>query len=340
MRHHKMTVTTVITALSLLGALIIGLPYLLGRLYYRQDHSFQTTKWIMLGYAAFFLLIVGVLTPLVRRIWKFLEISHTSPLDSLITILLFPVSVPILGILWFFALRLMRLKFLTRYKYHIYNYLTAGTFFLLGALVRFRGTPPKKDQQYISIFNHTSGEIDYVLAAIVQGTSPWNIVAGINLRRNKKTLGDRLIASTIGRVVEEHSIDIDRNNDDSRRQALRRIIDELGQGKNIAIFPEGTRTKYRDIIEKKVLLQKFWYPIFKIAYERGIPIQPVVFDWPVIWRGKADTRFGVRPCTIDAHFLAMVYPEQFSSFEEMQEHCWNAMYQKLVASKKVQRFLN
>lgn len=339
MRHHRLTVANIATALSLLAALIMGVPYLLNRLYYRHDHTFETTKWIMLGYCALFFLFAGIFTPLVRSVWKFFKLSGTSPLDSLTTVLIaFPALVALV-FLWPSALWLMRWKYTRRYKYHIYNALTSTTFFLMGALVRFRGIPPKKDQQYISIFNHSSGEPDYILASIVKGTRPWNIVAGINLRHNKTKVGDWILTKTIGKVVEDHSIHIDRTNEESRHRALRRIVEEINNGKNIAIFPEGTRTKYRDIVEKKVILQKFWYPIFKLAYDRNIPIQPTVFDWPVIWRGKDDPRFGIHPCTIDAHFLEMVYPSKFDSYESMMEHCWNMMHAKLASSKKVQRFL-
>jgi 1-acyl-sn-glycerol-3-phosphate acyltransferase len=335
-RQYKLTLSTVLTALSFLGALVIGVPYFIGRLIYRHDHSFVTTKWIMFGYVCFFVLLVGILTPLTRWFLRYLKISNTSPLDALMTVLIFLVSVVPLFVLWKSSLPVMRSRILKNYKYRIYNYSITTTLFLLGATIRSFGRMPSI--QCIVISNHTS-PLDYALVSKFVGTYPWNIVAGINLRRKRPTIWDWCLAATIGKVVEEHSISVDRDNEQSRVHVVKRIMEELDNGKNIAVFPEGTRTKYADIKNKKVILQNFWDSIFRIAYDRKIPIQPLVFDWPVIWRGKSDARFGVQPCTVDVHYLELVHPANFDSYESMKKHCWDIMYAQLASSKKVKQFL-
>ncbi len=140
-------------------------------------------------------------------------------------------------------------------------------------------------------------------------------------------------------MVKEHSITIDRDDDESRAEAGKGIYKELADGKNIAIFPEGGRTLFSVIMEKKVLLQPFLDGIFRIAYRKNIPIQPLVFDWPVIWRGKGDRRFGIRPTTVDACFLQLVYPAEFNCFESFRDFCWNLMNDKLSSSKRIKNFL-
>ncbi len=338
MRPHKRTLSTVVTGMAFLGALVMGVPWIIASCIYRHENTTETTKWVLLGYGAFFLLFVGIITPFVRMVWKFLRISNTSPLDAVVTVLICIVSAVPLAIVWGVALPTMRFNFFG-WKYAVYNHTISITLFLVGALVRHIGELPPEDEQYIMVANHVS-PLDYELASQAAGRKPWNIVAGINLRKSNKTIGDKAIAATIGRVVEEHSIFVDRSDEQSKVLCLRRIIKEIDEGKNIVIFPEGTRTIYKNIVDNKILLQEFWDSIFKIAYEKSIPIKPVVFDWPVIWRGKADPRFGLRPCVINTHYLPMIYPKDFSSFEEMKKYCWNLMYSKLAASKKVKRFLN
>ena len=170
-------------------------------------------------------------------------------------------------------------------------------------------------------------------------TDPWNIVAGINLRHNKPTFGDRFIAATVGKLVEEYAIAIDRGSKASTQSSARRTIEEIDNGKNIAIFPEGTRLTKARIKKDHVLLGEFKNGAFKIAWNRKMCIQPVVLDWPVIWRGKGDDWWGIHPTRIDVHYLEIVDPNDFETCEEFKNACWHAMHAKLKKSKKVRAFL-
>ncbi len=336
-----MSLRTTVTALCFLIALIMVIPAIIERVCFRTDESVYTTQYIVLAYCALIFVFAGILVPYSRRFWIWLRISKKGPLDLLSTgLILAGAAIPVF-IICLFTIPLLRRNWMHLYKYHLYHYSVSASLFFLCVLVRYKGTIPVLKDPYIRILNHTS-ELDFALASLLAGVEPWNIVAGINLAPKKQknpSWGDRLYAWSIGKIVEEHSISIDRGDPDSRDKVSKKIYSELKAGKNILIFPEGTRTTYAKIVQEKILMQKFNDGVFRIAFISNIPISPVVLDWPVIWRGKADTRVGFHPTRIDAHFCDLVYPKDFASYEDLRDHCWNIMHEKLTSSEKVKRFL-
>ncbi len=333
----KLNLPTIIQVGCYLGFLIILVPWIISK-YFFNGHSLQTSQYVFLGILAFLFLLIGIVIPYVKKIMHFLGIpDHANLLDGLLTILLIIFSGPFLLILCVLTLPALRMKSLYAYRYWIFHISVSIAIILLLARTRQYG---KRDQKAkIIIANHTS-PLDYLLISLFMGTSPWNIVAGINLRINKPTFADRIIAATIGKMVEDYSISIDRTSEASKQNTARRIMEELENKKNIAIFPEGTRTPKKTIEQKHTLLQEFQNGAFRIAWGKGIPIQPLVFDWPVIWRGKGDDWWGVHPCRIDAYFLPAVEPTNFRDMEEFKKACWDAMEEQLKKSEKIKLFLS
>lgn len=339
LKHLRLSLWTVVAGLCWLAALIILVPFIVGKIGFHVDNTWYTTRYVFLPYAAFFLVALGIVIPLLRWLFSFFHTSKTSPIDALMTILIGIVSAIPITILVVITLPALRSRHLFRHRYRIFNFSISTALFMQGLLTRYRGNIPKKDGRPFFVIAPHTGPADYEIMSQVMGIESFNIVAGINLAHNKKTLGDKIIAKTIGPVVAEHSIFLDRTDERSRLSATRKMIEEVRAGKNVGIFPEGTRTKAKVLFKGETLLQPFWDGVFRIAWSEKIPIQPVVFDWPVIWRGKNDPRFGIRPTIIDIYYEDMVYPEKFDSFEELRDHCWEIMHARLSSSKKIKRFL-
>ena len=332
----------IIPALCFLFALIVGVAAVVEKILFNTEYSVNTTKYVFLGYLAFFFVFIGIFIPVTRWFFSFLKIRNTNIFDGISTILIGLVSVVPMIILVFVTLSVIGLLSVSKKSiYYVYNWGISTAIILMGTMTRYHGnikTSNKTGVRRIVVANHT-GPWDYSGISQAMGTEPWNIVAGINLKRNTKTFGDWLISVTIGKVVEKYSISVDRDFESSKVISARGILSELGAGKNVAVFPEGGRIP-KLTIQKGKILGDFKDGVFKIAYKNNIPIQPVVMDWPVIWRGKNDDRWGIRPCVVDIYFLDELYPENYSSFEELKQACWDVMHNQLASSKKVQRFIS
>jgi 1-acyl-sn-glycerol-3-phosphate acyltransferase len=189
----------------------------------------------------------------------------------------------------------------------------------------------------VMIANHTS-DLDYLLLPWAAGIKPYNIMAGINLKENKKTIEDWIIASTIGVIVENYSISVDREDKKSMIVAFLKMMRLIKDGERGLIFPGGTRLLISEIKEGKVL-GDFKEGAFTLAWKTKVPIQPVVFDFPAIYHGKEDHRWGVHTCSIDVYYLDIVIPENYQNVDDFQEACHSMMEEKLKSSKKVQNFL-
>ena len=334
----------IIPAVCFLFALIVGVAAVIERIFLNSENSIYTTQYIFLGYIAFFLVFLGIVIPIMRWFFSFLKIRKTNVFDILATGLLIIVSTIPLFILSVVSLViLLSLEKPTRWAYHFFNWTVSVAIFLLGLLVRHHGSlkkSNKSNRNRIVIMNHCGGgPVDYLEGSQAMGCEDWNIVAGINLGHPKNpTFGDKLIARTIGRIVEKFSSTLDRDSGESRANSAKGIVSEIKAGKNVAVFVEGTRMLKRNF-KSDNLLQEFQDGVFRIAFAAGIPIQPVVFDLPLIWKGKKDNRIGIRPCVVDVYFLDEVNPKDFDSFESLKKHCWNVMNHQLASSKKVQKFI-
>jgi len=319
-----------------LGVLVIGIPLVIERIFWYTSNSIHTT-WIVYAIClGFFLVIIGIIIPLVRKFLNYLKITKTNFLDSLATVLMVFVSGIPLVILCFITLTLLKIKVFSIYRYKIFNFAIKITLPLIGLFTKFFGKINKEAR--VMIFNHTSSA-DYFLACLAMGINPWNIVAGINLAKSKNTFWDKCIAWSIGDIVKKYSIAVDRSNDFSKSKTYRKANEEIQDGKNVAWFPEGGRILKTKILKDKVILGNFQDGAFKIAWNKKISIQPIVFDWPVIWRGKGEKWWGVHPCTIKVYFLDIIKPENYELFNDFKNTCWLVMEEQLRKSKNVKNFL-
>lgn len=315
------TIVTILSGLIALSFQCIFIPFLF------EKNSIDTTKYIFLFLALFFVVLIGFIVPFLRNV----KINA----DSFSTILIIIVStIPLL--ILYFCLRLVLIGKVTKFKYKFFNFTASAAIMFLGVWVFYRGKSNPK--AYIKVFNHT-GPIDYLLTILALGGSPFNVMAGINLANSKGgTLFDKFLAWTIGFMVRKYSISVDRNSSASKKEAFEKMKQELLLGKTIGIFPEGGRTTKEEIMNG-VVLKKFQTGAFRLAWETKTPIQPVIFDFPAIWKAKDDDFWGISPCLIYIRFLPIVDPTEFETIEDFMNYCHEVMEEKLRKSKQLQKFL-
>lgn len=336
LKQLSLTLATVVSGIMFLSLLVIGIPLLIEKMLYGTDDTLDITKYLLLGYFVFFITVIGMLVPFFRRAFDLLRVDKFDVLDSFSTVLILLVSFFPLVFLVIGTIFLIRKKSLDKHKYKIFNFAISASLFLVGVRIRYHGQRDKNAR--VVIANHTS-PLDYFLIAQTMGVSPWNILAGINLSINRKTISDKLIAWSIGYIVKNYAVTIDRSSEESRKKSFERLTEEFKEGKSIAVFPEGTRTP-KEKIKEGVLLQDFKIGAFKLAWQEKSPIQPVVYDLPALWKGKNDTFWGIHPSRINAYFLEPVDPKEFKDIEEFKGECRDRMMKQLQQSKTVFRFIN
>ena len=320
----------------------MGIPYLIGEIiqifFWSSNNTINTidtTKYLFFAYAIFFIVVVGIFIPLARKVFIWLQIVKINPFDSIGSVMIFLASFIPLIVLSKVTIFLLKRKFLEKHKYRIFNFAVSAALFLLGVRVRYKG---KRDLgAKIVISNHTS-PLDYALITQSMGIYPFNILAGINLSYNGRKMEDKIVKLLLGYFVKNYAISVDRRSRASREAAYRRMVKEVGLGIYIGIFPEGTRNPKAQI-EQGILTQEFKNGAFQLAWDTGECIQPVVYDLAVIWKGKDDQFWGIRPCRIKAHWLKSVNPKDFVSVDHLKRYCQLIVQEKLSESKNVRNFL-
>jgi 1-acyl-sn-glycerol-3-phosphate acyltransferase len=315
------TLVTFISGFVFLCFIFMFIPFVF------EKDSIDITQYIFFLSILFFVVLIGLIIPFLRNI----KIN----MDGIATIMIILVSsIPLL--LLYFSLRLVLIGKVTKFKYKFFNFAVSAASMLLGVWVIYTGKSNPKGR--IQIYNHT-GPWDYLGALLALGGSPFNAVAGINLANAKGgTIFDKFLTWTVGFMVKNYSISVDRNDPVSRKNAFEKMKVELGLGKFIGIFPEGGRVSKKEIFEG-IILKDFQNGAFKLAWDTKTPIQPVVFDFPATWKAKDDDFWGITPCLIYIRFLSLVDPNNFNSIEEFKKECRDRMEDKLKKSKQLEKFL-
>jgi len=103
---------------------------------------------------------------------------------------------------------------------------------------------------------------------------------------------------------------IDRGNNKKAALSMARAAEEIRRGKNVVIFPEGTRTK-------NGRMGVFKKGGFRLASEAGVPIVPMatVGGWEVLPRGALRPR----PGRIHVIFGNAIYPGDYPTKEALME---------------------
>lgn len=306
--------------------LVVGLPV------YFFTKSLFITKMVILSIVGFYLGFLSLVHWL-KRIFPRGLMSII--LDGISTILIVLISLSMIIILRYGWLILLNLFPKGRYKY---SHIIIGIIlFLLGIRVRFEGKF-FRDAKLV-VINHTAPIADYLLMAwCVPPSLPYNVVAGKNLTEDKDNLEGKVVSWLIGKIIKDFLIQVNRKSNFSKGKAFLKMKEETSNGKIVVISPEDGRLPMPNIRSGMLLKEKFTDSAFEIAFENHYTIQLAIFDWPAIWRGKDDHRFGIHPTIIKTTYIS-VNPENFNSVEELKEYCYNTMLENLRSSKNVQRFL-
>lgn len=167
--------------------------------------------------------------------------------------------------------------------------------------------------RYILVGNHPSAFEDIGIPAVFDVVS-----------LAKRQVQDWYIVGRISKACG--TLYVDRDDPESRRQAIGIMVDAVNQGHNICLYPEGGCKGRR-------LFSEFKSGAFEVAMQTGLPILPVFlhfeaqddFEWqpPYTLPDKLLHMF----CAINnrANFYIMdpVYPKDFADKYAMKAHVYN-----------------
>jgi 1-acyl-sn-glycerol-3-phosphate acyltransferase len=108
----------------------------------------------------------------------------------------------------------------------------------------------------------------------------------------------------------------------SAEDLLQQAIPMLERGVSICIFPEGTRTRTKELLP-------FKKGAFVLAWEAGVKIQPLVIDGTFDLNQPDDWRF-LDKGEIQMHILNPIDPKDFVSVDEMTSYTHQLYEEKLA----------
>ena len=203
----------------------------------------------------------------------------------------------------------------TKNVFRVFNPWMDAFFILSGIRRRFVGKEHfKEGENYVVICNHNSF-MDVPLS------SPG--IPGPN-----KTIAKTEMASipVFGTIYRAGSVLVDRKSEASRKQSYAAMHAVLQMGLHMCIYPEGTRNKGREP------LQKFHDGAFRLAAEAGKDIIPaVIFNTAkVMPRNKV---FYIWPTRVEMHFLPPISVAGKTA-EMLKEEAFAIMKEYYLANSK------
>jgi len=164
----------------------------------------------------------------------------------------------------------------------------------------------KKGENYIITCNHKS-MMDVPLS------SPG--IPGANKTIAKMELSK---IPMFGVVYSRGSVLVDRNSDNSRKDAFNKMKWTLEKGMHMCVYPEGTRNKTGNP------LKSFQDGAFRLAIQTGKPVMPaVIFNTEKVW--PADKSFYMMPHAVSLHFLDPVYIQPGDTAESLKQKIYKIM---------------
>lgn len=201
----------------------------------------------------------------------------------------------------------------SRVAYFFYSRWMALFFILSGVRRRILGREHfKKGRNYVVICNHNS-MMDPPLS------SP--AIPGAN-----KTIAKAEMARIpiFGIVYKRGAILVDRKSEESRRASYLKMREVLEQGLHVCIYPEGTRNKTKEP------LQRFHDGAFRLAVDAKKPIIPaLIFKTAKVLPRKT---FFFWPTKVEMHFLPPIESEN-KSVQQLKEEAFNIMQDYYVSHR-------
>lgn len=166
----------------------------------------------------------------------------------------------------------------------------------------------KKGQNYVVVCNHNSF-MDVPLS--VTAVPPNKTIAKVEMAG----------IPIFGMIYKRGSVLVNRKNEDSRRQSFLKMKSVLEMGLHMCIYPEGTRNKTREP------LQRFHDGAFKLAVETKKAIIPaVIFHTSKVLPRKP---FFFWPHKVEIHFLPEVSVNN-KSVQQLKEDVFEIMRNFIV----------
>ncbi|HEU4473011.1 MAG TPA: lysophospholipid acyltransferase family protein [Flavisolibacter sp.] len=129
-----------------------------------------------------------------------------------------------------------------------------------------------------------------------------------------------------GMIYKRGSVLVDRKSEESRRNSYLRMKDVLDMGMHMCIYPEGTRNKTNEP------LQRFHDGAFKLAVETGKPIIPAVIFHTAKVLPRKPFFFWPRP--VEMHFLPPV-ESGGKSLQYLKDEVFGIMLERIKLGPKI-----
>lgn len=160
-------------------------------------------------------------------------------------------------------------------------------------------------QPYIYIFNHRS----FFDAPVIPVAIPQQV----------RALGKKELSKIpfFGWVVGKLAVWVDRDNPESRKESIEKLINILEMGISIVVAPEGTRN------DSNETLLPFQNGAFRLSTETGVPILPMA----VIGADQIHKKgtLLLSPGKVRVYFSKPIYPDSENSVDELAKKCRNKL---------------
>ena len=190
-----------------------------------------------------------------------------------------------------------------------------GTFLPLSGIFRVvKGKKNfKKGENYVVICNHNSLLDPPISSPTIPG--PNKTIAKIEMAK----------IPIFGIIYRRGAVLVDRKSEESRRASYGKMKEVLQQGLHMCIYPEGTRNKSREP------LQRFHDGAFRLAKDTGKAIIPAV----IFNTAKAMPRktFFYWPTVVEMHFLEPMAVEG-KTVSQLKEEAFQVMREYYLAHKR------
>lgn len=169
---------------------------------------------------------------------------------------------------------------------------------------------------YIYIFNHRS----FIDAPVIP----------MAIHQEVRAIGKKELSKIplFGFIVSRVAVWVDRQNSESRKASVEKLLQILNQGISVVVAPEGTRN------DTNQTLLPFQKGAFRISVETGVPILPmaVIGADHIMRRGS----MRMRPGKVRVYFSAPIEPKPYQAnndFESLAEKCYNRLESMIMVNE-------
>lgn len=173
-------------------------------------------------------------------------------------------------------------------------------FSLCGLRVKVEGKIPVEKRPFVIVSNHASYLDIPVLTDVLR--FPYAFIGKESLAK----------IPLFGHMYRSFHILVDRKDRRNRAMTIKMAEERIQSGKSVVIFPEG-----RIDPEGQPKLSQFYDGAFSLSKKMGVPVLPIALrnNWLVF---PDDQTFIARPYHPRVSVLPLLFPEDYSSVEEMK----------------------